>query len=322
MSTPEKRSKADAIFSVLKNIFFVVLILQFLPSIFSNFKTAADDALSPKAHVGLLNVTGEINDPSFYIKRLEEFSKDSDIKALLLRVNSPGGFPGASQAFFSELKRFKEKKPVVVLVENLCASAAYNVAVAANTIIATPSALVGSVGVYMGLPNIKNFMESWKVYYSFVQSGAYKTVGSSVKDTSADEKKYLQQLSDDTYQQFLTDVALERKLSIKDAKVWADGKVFTGNQALKLKLIDKVGSYYDAVTEIKKLAKITQEIQFVHAKRTTGIMKFLSGDDEYGLEESSSTMVDSMADSVARFASRVYNKFLLYQVEQTAPVLK
>jgi len=317
MSTPEKRSKADYIFSILKNVFIVLLILQFLPSIFSNFKTAAEDALSPKAYVGFLNLTGEITDPSFYIKRLEEFSKDRDIKALLLRVDSPGGYPGASQALFSELKRFKEKKPVVVLIENMCASGAYNVAVAGSTIISTPSALVGSVGVYMGLPNIKSFMESWKVYYTYVQSGTYKTAGSMVKDASSAEHRYLQTLSDDTYQQFVSDVAIQRKLSIHDAKVWADGKVFTGNQALKLKLIDKIGSYHDAIAEIKKLAKIKEEIQLVHPKRTSSIMRLFSSDDDFGDDQSF-----TMADSAARFASTVYSKFLMHQAEQTGPRFK
>ena len=314
MSTPEKRSKSDSLFSILKNIFFVLLILQFLPMIFSNFKTAAEDALHPKAHVGFLNLTGEIYDTSFYVKRLEEFSKDRDIKALLLRINSPGGYPGESQALFIELKRFREKKPVVVLIENICASGAYNVAIAANTIIATPSALVGSVGVYMGLPNVKHFMESWKVYYTYVQSGTYKTAGSMVKDTSIDERKYLQMLSDDTYQQFVHDVATQRKLSASNSKIWADGKAFTGNQALKLKLIDKIGSYHDAIAEIKKLANIDQEIQLVHPKRSSSVMRYLLGDDEFG--------DDQYASSVARFASTVYNKFLIYQAEQAGPVFK
>src|SRR5688572_25222423 len=139
MSTQEKRSKSDSFFSILKNIFFALLILQFLPVIFSNFKTATEDALYPKAHVGLLNVTGEITDPSFYIKKLEDFAKDHEIKALLLRINCPGGYPGSSQALFNEVKRFREKKPVVVLVENLCASGGYYVAIGANSIVATAS---------------------------------------------------------------------------------------------------------------------------------------------------------------------------------------
>jgi len=317
MSTTEKRSKSDSFFAIIKNLFFVLLILQFLPPMLSSLKTAAEDALYPKAHVGLLNVSGEIIDPSFYIKKLEEFEKDDDIKALLLRINSPGGYPGSSQAFFIELKKFRAKKPVVVLVENICASGAYYIAVGANSIIATPSALIGSIGVFMGLPNIKHFMEVWKVYHTYVQSGTYKTVGSMVKDLTADELKYLQVLSDDNYHQFVKDVAEQRKISATDFKPWADGKVFTGNQALKLKLIDKIGSYHDAIAEIKTLAKITEEVRLIHPKRQSNIMRLFTGEEDFGVEPSS-----SMADSVARFASTVYNKFLVYQAEPAGPSFK
>lgn len=302
-----KRSRSDQFFAILKNIFFIVLILQFVPMLFSGLRSTLEDSLSPKKHVGYLTINGPITDSAFYIKKIDEFAKASDIKGLLLRINSPGGYSGTCQVIFNELLKFKEQKPIVALIENAGASGAYYLAASANTIIASPLSLVGSIGVFMELPNVKDLLSSWKVKYHYVQSGTYKTVGSAVQELSAAELGYLQQLSDSQYDQFVQDIAQNRNLDGKDHKIWADGKVFTGKQAYDLRLVDKLGSFSDARDEIKKLVHTEEDIKFVHPKKATAFMQLFGGEEDFGQDSV------SLADSVSTFLSAVYQKFLMQQ---------
>ncbi len=307
MESKNKRSRTETFFSVLKNIFIVLLFLQFAPMILSSLKNSIKDSLVAKTHVGYLTINGVIDDSAYYVKKIDEFYKDPDIKALLIKINSPGGYTGSSQIIFNELKRFKKEKPVVALIENVGASGAYYVALAAHSIIASPISLVGSIGIFMELPNVKELLGSWKVSYRYVQSGTYKTVGSMVKDVSNAELAYLQNMSDDQYNYFIKDVAACRNLVLKDHKTWADGKAFTGNQALKLKLIDKLGSFSDALEEVKRLAKIKDEIKLIQPKKPSGFMRLFAGDDETGYDQM------SLAGKVAWFLKDVTAQFSAQQ---------
>ena len=318
MEHEQKRSRSETFFAFIKNLFIVLLFLQFAPSIISGIKSTLVDTIAPKTHVGYLTVSGPITDAAFYVKKIDDMSKDTEIKALFLRINSPGGYAGSSQAIFNELKKFRAKKPVVALIENMGASGAYYIAAAANSIVASPMAMVGSIGVLMELPNVKDLLLSWKVQYRYVQSGTFKTAGSMVKDLTKEELEYLQRMSDDNYHQFIKDVAEFRNLSVKDHKRWADGQVLTGNQALKLKLIDKLGSYNDALAEIKRLAKIpaTDEVRLIPAKRPTGLARwFGSEDDDMGGDQMSA------ATHVAGFMGSVYHAFVTQQAAQNVQAI-
>lgn len=303
------REKADTFFYYIKNIFIVLIFLSFAPTIISGIKTAIIDAVNPKTNVGYLKLNGALNDSSYYLKKIEAFSKDESIKGLIIKINSPGGMPGSAQAIFTELKKFKQKKPVITVVENMCASAAYYVAAGSTKIIANPSSLVGSVGVLLELPNIKELLNSWKIKFNYVQSGKFKTAGSPLKDTSTDEITYLQKLADNTYAQFIKDVAESRNLSTSDFAKWADGKIFTGTQALELKLIDQIGTLQDGINEMKKLAKIETEVNLIQPKKISTFLKMLgsSEDDEFGIETC------SMAEEVGTFASTAYSTFIKQQ---------
>jgi len=310
MENEPKRFNAANVWTILKNLLVVLFILQFAPMVFTNFKTALTDSLYPKSAVGYLTVNSFIADSSYYVKKIDEFSKDSDIKALLIKINSPGGYSGSSQAIFSELKRFKKNKPVVAFIENMGASGAYYVAMAANTIVASPISLVGSIGVFLEIPNVKDLLNSWKVHYRYVQSGTYKTVGSMMKDINPQELAYLQSMTDDQYKQFVADVATSRHLNANDHKVWADGKAFTGNQALKLRLIDKLGSFSDALDEVKRVANIKEEIKLIQPKRPSNIARLIGGDDDFGQDQM------TLSDQVAGFLSDVCAKFQALQTAQ------
>ena len=228
--------------TIIKNLFFLLLILQFLPSVFYNLKKQVEKAIQPKTSIGRLNITGAITSSDFYVKQIKKFLKDDDIKALLVKVESPGGVPGSSQAVFEELKKFKKQKPVVVLVENLCASGAYYIAAAADKIIAPASSMVGSIGVYLQLPNLKELAEKWNIKFKFIKSGKFKTTGNPLKDLTDEEERYLQNLADENYYQFIKDVSDARNIDIKENEIWANGKIFLATQAKELSLIDKIGT--------------------------------------------------------------------------------
>ena len=305
------RDKFDTFFYYVKNLFWVLLVLQFAPFVISSIKDAYSTSMHPKVEVGHLKINGVLTDSSFYLKYIEKFLKDDAVKGLIVSINSPGGMPGTAQAIYAELKKFKQKKPVVIVVENLCASAAYYIAAPANKIICNPSSLVGSVGVILELPNVKELLDSWKIRFNYIQSGKYKTAGSPLKPASSEENAYLQKLSDDTYSQFVKDVAESRFLSVKDAEKWADGKIFTGTQALKLKLVDRFGNLHDGIDEMKKLAKIDGDVKLIKPKRPSNIYKLLgSGEDEEYETES------KISGKIATFASEVYSQFLQQQALQ------
>lgn len=291
--------------SVIKNIFYLLLILQFAPMIFTNLKHHFTKAITPKTYVGKLNISNLITDSTFYVKKIKKFYKDDDIVALFLKIDCPGGTPGASQAVFEEIKRFKEKKPVVVLTENVCASGGYYMAAAASKIVAPASALVGSIGVYMQIPNVKELLNKWNINFNIVQSGEFKTAGSPLKKVVPKEIEYLQNLSDENYKQFTKDMAEARNLDLKKDNIWANGKVFLATKGKELGLIDVIGSQSKAEEVLKELADIKTEIKFVTPKRPTGLMKLFGKEDE---EDGDG---QSFSSGISNFLSNVFYKTYL-----------
>ncbi len=305
MNTDQIKKRTGGFFTLIKNLFILLLFLQFAPMIFVNIKNYFQELIVPKSQVGQLNIKGLISDSTFYVKNIQKFLKDPQVKALFIKIDSPGGLPGSSQAIFNELNIFKKEKPIVVLVENVCASGGYYIASASNHIIASSCALVGSIGVLLQLPNVKELLENWKIKFKYIQSGKFKTAGSPLKDSTPEELAYLQKLSDGNYDQFTKDVAQSRKISLTQSKTWADGKVFLGIEAKKINLIDEIGSLQNAKDAIKKLAKIEDEIKFVLPKRPTGIMRLFAGE-----EDDADYSGSDFSCQVATFLHNVYTKFI------------
>lgn len=287
-----------------KNIFFIIIALSFLPNLLKVCKHYYRNKLIPHTKVGCLTITA-LADSSFYLKHLNKFLQDAEIKALLLKIKSPGGLPGTAQSLFKEIMKFGEKKPVIAYIEDIGASAAYYVALGAQTIIANPSALVGSIGARMLEGNIGKFLKAHNIELGEVSSGKYKTTTSFLREKTSQELQYLQTLSDDIYHQFVRDVAERRKLSSHSSD-WADGKIFTGNQALKLKLIDKVGTFSDVKEElinaiIERNQKITGEIKLIYPQQLHGLAKLLYGNNESEFET-------SFSSRIATFIVEVFEK--------------
>ncbi len=313
---PCQEKKRYSFFNILKNAFWVLVILQFAPSMIISITKSIQEAIVPEDKIGYMTIRGFLGDSSFYLKQIEKFSKADDIKGLLIKMDCHGGYPGSSQMVFSELKRFKENKPVVVVVENVCASGGYYVACGATKIIASPSSLVGNIGTIMQIPDVKELMTELKVDMHHIFGGHFKAAGSPLRTLTSEEKDYLQLIADDDYQQFIKDVAQSRELDIEEAKNWADGKVIHATRALGLKLVDQLGTYHDALEELKKMADIQGPVKLIKSKKPSDLMNYLLGDDDFELEQS------NFAQTTAQFLSDVCSSFCLHQGVNNQKVIR
>ncbi|WP_054693509.1 signal peptide peptidase SppA [Syntrophomonas palmitatica] len=185
-----------------------------------------------------------------------------DIKAVVLRINSPGGTSVAAQEVGVELDRLRKSgKPVVTSMGDVCASGGYWVACSSDQIVANPASLTGSIGVIMEFSNLQGLYEKLGIRQEVIKSGSYKDIGSSARPLTPEERKFLQEIVGDSYEQFLNQVEKGRKGKITRSELIkiADGRIFSGKMALKLGLVDKLGNYYDALDLARKMAGLKKD---------------------------------------------------------------
>ncbi len=250
--------------SIIQLLILGMLLVQVTPLFIGTIKHFVENRFFPKTKAGVIKIEGVLTEAEGYVKQLETFAKDTSIDCILLNISSPGGAPGTSQVLYEQIARLKEKKPVIAYVENMCASGAYYLSSVCNKIVANPCAIVGSIGVAAALsPNIQKLLEEHDILCPVIKSGRYKMAGSPTKPLEEYEREYLQKLADDTYDQFLKDVAAARNLNLEEKDEWADGKIFNGRQALELGLIDMLGGIITLKDEIKKLVLKDLEVEFI-----------------------------------------------------------
>jgi len=211
-------------------------------------------------------------------KQLRKAAKDQHIKGVLLRINSPGGTVAMSQEINAAVKAVHEAgKPIIVSMGDVAASGGYYIACAADKVYASPGTLTGSIGVIMHLMNLSEIENKIGVNPITIKSGQFKDIGSSDRAPTKEERELLQNLIMDSYDQFVTAVSDGRKLDKETVKKLADGRVYTGRQALQVKLIDALGGYDDAVVEIKKVckAKYNKDYDVEETRGMSAIAKIL-----------------------------------------------
>jgi len=191
------------------------------------------------------------------VKQLDELEKNNNIKAIVVRINSPGGTVAATQEIYDKLWSLRTKGiQLVASLGDLAASGGYYIASACNFIMANHGSLTGSIGVIASSPNLKNLFEKLGIKMNVIKSGEYKDILASHRDLTPNEKKMLQEMIDSTYQKFLADAAQGRQLKIKEIKPYADGRIMNGAMALKYKLIDGLGSLAKSILKAKELANL------------------------------------------------------------------
>jgi protease-4 len=219
--------------------------------------------------IGVVDLDGIILSPQPVVGQLKKFGDDSSIKAIILHVNSPGGGVAASEEIYREVKRIREekKKKIVVSIETLGASGAYYIASASNKIYADNGSIVGSIGVIAEWVNYGDLLKWAKLKNIVLKTGEFKDTGNPARDLTPAEQAYMQSLIDNMFGQFVQAVADGRGMKFEDVKSIANGKVWTGEQALSMKLIDNVGDFEAAVKETAKSVNISGEPTLVHPEK-------------------------------------------------------
>lgn len=222
--------------------------------------------------VGVVEVIGPITDSKETVRNLRRFVEDDTIKAIVVRIDSPGGSVAPSQEMFQAVQRAKEKKPLVVSMGNLAASGGYYIAIGADKIYANPGSVTGSIGVITQLFNVSRITEKLDLEVNTLKTGPYKDSGSPFREFTVQDEVYFRDLIDDIYEQFVEDVAKSRKMEVSEAKKFADGRVFTGRQAKEYGLVDELGTLTDAVDYVAKEAKIEGDPKIVYPAKETSVL--------------------------------------------------
>jgi protease-4 len=213
--------------------------------------------LSSRASIGILDIEGPIFDVRGPLKQLASYSNNASVKAVVVRINSPGGAVAPSQELFEELKKIRNKgKKVVVSMGSVAASGGYYIACAADEIYANPGTITGSIGVIAEFPIIDGLMEKIGIRFETIKTGKFKDTGSSFRPMTEEEHALIEDMLMDVYDQFVEAVAQGRDMPIEDVKKYADGRVFSGRQALEYGFVDSLGTQNDAIERAAALAGI------------------------------------------------------------------
>jgi protease-4 len=271
----ERESKPKRPFRPFRLLLWIILIgmgLTFaLSLIFPDLDLTGED------RVGLIRVEGVILDSQWTVGELKKFGDNPSVKAIVLRIDSPGGGVVPSQEIYDEVKRVRNKhnKAVVASMGNVAASGGYYIAAATDRILANPGTLTGSIGVVMETANIEGLLSKLGVEGVVVKSGRFKDVGSPLRKMSDEERAVLQAVMNDVHSQFIQAVAEGRSMEVADVTPLADGRIFTGRQAKEAKLVDELGTLEDAIRLAADLGGIEGEPRIIEPKRRFSIRELL-----------------------------------------------
>jgi len=227
--------------------------------------------------IGILAVEGAIVDSHLIVKQIEDFRDRSNIKAVVIRIDSPGGGVGPSQEIYAELKYLAAEKPLIVSMGSVAASGGYYIAVAGERIFANPGTITGSIGVIMSFPNYQELMGKVGIQTEVVKSGKFKDIGSATREFSEADRVLLQEMIDDVHLQFVEAISVGRDMPIERLQPFVDGRIFTGRQAKKAGLIDEIGTLNDAIKYAAKVAGIDADSDLVYPEpeKTNLIERYL-----------------------------------------------
>lgn len=225
--------------------------------------------------IAVVEIRGLITQSSGVIEALHQYEKDQGVKAIILRIDSPGGGVGPSQEIHREVLKIKSKKKVVASMGSVAASGGYYIASVSDLIVANPGTITGSIGVLMEFTNIEELFKKIGIKGVVLKSGEHKDIGSPFREMTSEERKLIQSVIDNVHQQFIEAVAEGRKLDrIKVAQI-ADGRILTGEQAKQLGLVDELGNLQDAIDTAARLAGIEGKPVILYPKKKLSLMELL-----------------------------------------------
>lgn len=257
---------------VFTGIFLSVLIV-----LSALFTLSQKSGISLGEKVALIRVEGPLLEAKSIVDEIKEYVKDASIRAIVLRVNSPGGGVVPSQEIYDEVRRAVAAKKVVVSMGSVAASGGYYISAPASRIIANPGTITGSIGVIMEVPNIRELLNKLGIQTEVIKSGKYKDMASVFRGVGREEREILQGVMDDVHEQFIAAVAEGRKMPVEKVRPIADGRIFSGRQAIQAGLVDELGDLDHAVRTAARMAGIRGEPEVVSKKEKSPILDLLSG---------------------------------------------
>lgn len=217
--------------------------------------------------VGVIEIIGAIADSKDIIHNLKRFREDDSIKAIVVRIDSPGGGVGASQEIFREITKTSESKKIIASLGGVAASGGYYIAAGADGIVANQGTITGSIGVIMGYSNFQELLKKIGLVPVVIKSGEYKDIGSPVREMTKKEEEILRNLANQIHKQFIKAIAEGRGIEQSKVEKFADGRIFSGEEAKKLGLVDRFGNLEDAIEWAGRMGGIKGKVSAVEKAR-------------------------------------------------------
>ena len=232
-----------------------------------------------RAKIGIVNISGTIMDSKTIVAQLDELHSRADIKGIIIRIDTPGGGVAASQEIYEKVKEISDldEKPIYASMASTAASGGYYISLGADTIIANKGTVTGSIGVVMGYPVVSNLLNDLGITYNTIKSGKYKDSGSLFREKNSDDEVYFQSVVDDMHKQFISVLSYERDIDANQANKLANGKVYTGFQALELNLIDIIGTFDYSVKLMSERLNFAKKLElFYIEEESDGILNVIN----------------------------------------------
>ncbi len=248
-------------------LIFTVFIVVTLNSCF--FPSFDREKIISGPQIGIVEIKGIIEDSKIILKHLKKFKSDSDIKGIIVRIDSPGGAVGPTQEIYSEILKLNKTKKVYVSIGNIAASGGYYIASAGQKIFSNPGSIVGSISVIMQTVNVEQLVKMLKIDVETIKSGKYKDIGSPFKEMTPEERELLLDVTKDIHNQFIEAVAKGRRIEVEKIREISDGRIMTGLAAQNLGLVDEIGTIEDTAESLWKDLNLSGSPQTVYPKKQT-----------------------------------------------------
>jgi protease IV len=269
------------------------VVAVFLVTIWALLRITEGTGLPGGQKVAIVEIEGVIVDAEDVLRELKDHLEDPSVRAVVVRINSPGGVVGPTQEVYAAIQRLqKARKPVVASLGAVAASGGYYIAAAADQIYANPGTLTGSIGVIMQLANVEGLFKKIGVEYVVVKAGRFKDAGNPGRPLSPEERRIMQTLLDDVHAQFIDAVAEGRHLERAEVVRFADGRIFSGQQAKELRMVDQLGGLEDAIEAAAKLAELPPRPRVIRPRRRFSIFDLVTS--RLGLDGSAMTSMTSV----------------------------
>ncbi|MGB9700623.1 MAG: signal peptide peptidase SppA [Thermodesulfobacteriota bacterium] len=253
---------------LLGMVIFLILLGIFMASILAlSYFSTREESLFGREKIAIIEIRGVILDSQPVIEKLIKFRKNEKIKAIVLRIDSPGGAVGPAQEIYTEIKKVQREKKVLASVGSTAASGGYYIACAAEKIVANPGSITGSIGVIAETLNVEELLRKIGLRPTVIKSGKHKDIGSPTRPMTEEERKLLQEVLDNVHEQFIRAVAEGRQMPIEKVRPLADGRIFTGDQAKTLGLVDELGNLEDTISLAAKLVGIKGEPEIIYPEK-------------------------------------------------------